>query len=111
MARFKDFGSNFDSAKKEDISFKLYEEEFFCIPAIQGKLLLSLVSESSSDDPVKSSGVIEKFFSHVLTDESLERFNILLESKEKIVSMETLAEITGWIVEQYSERPEEQPEV
>jgi len=111
MTRFKDFGQGKTDEKKEAVSFKLHGEEFTCVPEIQGKLLLDLVADSSSDDPAKSAAVIDKFFSQVLTDESYERFEALLGDKNRIVTVETLADITGWLVEEYSQRPEEQPEV
>jgi hypothetical protein len=107
--RFKDFGSG-GQTENSPISFMLHGEEFVCIPQIQGKLLLDLVSESSSNDPVKSAGIVTKFFNYVLEDESTERFNKLLEDKHKIVSVEALADITAWLVQEYTDRPNQQPE-
>jgi hypothetical protein len=54
--------------------------------------------------------MIDKFFARVLLAESYERFSALLAS-EKIVPVETLANITAWLVEEYSGRPTERPEV
>jgi hypothetical protein len=102
--RFKDFGGGTDVQKKP-LSFKLHEEEFNC------KLLLDLVVDSSSEAPEAAAKVITSFFKHVLQDESYTRFEALLSHKEKIVSVETLGEITGWLVEEYTNRPEEQPEL
>lgn len=110
MAKFKDFGSGEANVVTDPISFKIYEEEFHCVAALQGKTLLSFVSDSNSDDPAKQAQTIERFFNYVLTDESAERFNALQETKDKIVSVDTLGEIIGWVVEQYTDRPEEQPE-
>lgn len=110
MAKFKDFGSGSAQTESEPISFKLYEEEFHCVGALQGKTLLSFVADSGSEDPAKQAQTIEKFFNYVLTEDSLNRFNALQETKDKIVSVETLGEIIGWVVEQYTDRPEEQPE-
>lgn len=112
MARFKDFGANEAGAEKEPLSFKLHNEEFHCLPEVQGKILLDLVAESGKeDDPAAGAAVINKFFNAVLQDESFVRFNALLESKDKIVPMETLAEITSWLVQEYADRPTEGPEV
>ena len=108
--RFRDFGSG-DSVVKEPLSFKLHGEEFNCVPMIQGKFLLDLVADSNSDDPVKNAETVTKFFKNVLLDESLERFESLMDDKEKIVSMETLAQITSWLVEEYAERPTERSEI
>lgn len=110
MTRFKDFGSGSADAPKEPLSFKLFEEEFHCATEIQGKTLLNIISNSSLDDPIKSSQTVVKFFETVLLDESLDRFNALLESKDKIVTVETLSEIVAWLMEEYTDRPEAQPE-
>jgi hypothetical protein len=111
MAKFKDFGSGAAVDADQVISFKLHEEEFFCVPQIQGRVMLSLVKNSSSADPIVAAGTIDTFFTQVLTDESLERFNELTTDKNRIVTTETLGEIVGWLLEEYSGRPEEQPEV
>jgi hypothetical protein len=111
MAKFKDFGVGVAPETAEVISFKLHEEEFFCVPQIQGRVMLSLVKNSSSEDPTVAAGTIETFFDQVLTDESLERFNALTTDKNKIVTTETLGQIVGWLLEEYSGRPEAQPEV
>lgn len=110
MTKFKDFGAGPDTTTSEKITFQIHGETFECIKAVQGKVLLQLVADSGSNDPVIQSATIDKFFSHVLVEESLERFNTLLTDKYKIVTVETLGEITGWLIEQYSDRPEEQPE-
>ena len=109
MSKFRDFGSQ-DLENKESVSFMIHGEEFHCVKAIQGRVLLDLVAKSTSEDPAVQASVIDSFFSKVLQDESLERFNLLLEDKEKIVTTETLAEITTWLIEQYGERPNQQPE-
>lgn len=110
MAKFRDFGA--PSVEGADtISFKLFDEEFNCVRALPGKVLLDIVAKSASKDPVEQASMITEFFGSVLTAESLIRFDSLIVDKEKIVTTETLGEITGWLVEQYADRPEEQPEV
>jgi hypothetical protein len=54
--------------------------------------------------------VITSFFSTVLLDESYERFEALIQDPEKIVTVETLGEITAWLVEEYTGRPTQRPE-
>lgn len=109
MTRYKDFGSG-SATEQKPLSFKLHGETFNCVPQVQGKLLLDLVADSSSDDVAKSAGIITKFFEYVLKDESNVRFDALINDKDKIVTVDTLAEITGWLVSEYTNRPEEQPE-
>jgi hypothetical protein len=110
MTKFKDFGSG-ALEEKEPISFKIYDEEFHCVSSIQGKTLLNFVKRSSSEDPLESAAVMEEFFEKVLLDESLERFNALTVDKERVVSVTTLAEIVSWLISEYTERPNQQPEV
>jgi hypothetical protein len=111
MAKFKDFGTP-DFSNAEPISFKLCDEDFTCRPQIPGKTMLDLASKTSDqENPGEAGKVIEKFFSTVLVPESLERFNILCDDPERIVHMETLMDIIGWLVETYSERPTKRPEL
>jgi hypothetical protein len=107
--RFKDFGG-FKDGKKDPVKFKLHDEDFVCKSAVQGKVLLDLVSKTSQDNPAEMAAIIGEFFKKVLEPESLVRFNSLLEDEEKIVSVETLGEISSWLMEQYSDRPLTEPE-
>lgn len=111
MSRFKDFGSPSEGVIQEKLSFKIYDEEFECIPQIPGKTLLSFAAASSSEDGAESANAINKFFEKVLTEESYKRFDALTEDPHRLVTVETLAEIIGWIVESYSNRPTQGSEV
>lgn len=107
--RFKDFGAS-SSEEKAPISFKLHDEEFNCVKELQGKVLLDLVSKASTLDATASGQIMNEFFAKALEDESLERFNALLDSKDKIVHVETLSEIVSWLIGEYTDRPNQQPE-
>lgn len=107
--RYKDFGAG-KEVPSEPLVFKLHGEEFTAIPTIQGKVLMDLVSKSQSEDSVEAMSVISTFFDNVLVEESLERFNALLSDKKRIVTMETLGEVISWLIEEYSGRPNQQPE-
>jgi hypothetical protein len=111
MSRFKDFGSGkTDLSKYEPLSFKLYDEEFNCVPAVQGKFLIDLVASAESDDSSSSLKIITSFFENVLTDESNVRFESLISDKEKIVTVESLSEIVSWLMSEYTNRPNQLPE-
>lgn len=107
--RFKDFGKG-GQVDKRPLSFSLYGEEFHCHPTIQGHALLSIVANSNLEDGASVARGMDKFFNTCLISESLERFNALLSDPEKIVSVETLGEITAWLMEEYSNRPTQQPD-
>jgi hypothetical protein len=95
MARFKDFGAGL-APSTDPISFTLHGENF--------------VAQSGGDDAAASAAIVSRFFKEVLLEESFERFEILVADPDRIVSVETLGEITGWLVGEYSERPTQQPE-
>lgn len=107
--RFKDFGSG-GTVNSEPLEFALHGETFRCRPAIQGKFLLSLVAGTEEDNPAAAAETVNKFFKYVLVDNDYPRFEALLEDPDRIVSVETLGEITGWLVEQYAARPTTQPD-
>jgi len=111
MAKFKDFGSGTQAGEKEPVEFMIYGETFNCRPELQGKVLLDLVARSSGDDPADAAKTISDFFKNVLVDESYSRFNTLLTDPDKIVSVDTLGQISAWLVEVYTARPTEGPEV
>lgn len=108
--RFKDFGAG-KEVTSEPVTFKLHDEEFECYPAMQGKVLLDLVANSNEDDGAAIARTIDKFFAVTLLPESYIRFTALLEDPLRIVSVDTLGEITGWLVEEYAGRPNQEPEV
>lgn len=110
MARFKDFGAGAANAKKDPLVFKLYDQEFSCVPEVQGKMLLELISDSTSADSSVQAAVTLKFLRSTLLDDNLERFEDLIGSKETIVTIETLTDITAWLIEEYTTRPLEQSE-
>lgn len=106
MTRFKDFGAG-GEVVQEPLSFKLYGEDFNCRPALQGKVLLDMAANAGSESGAGK--VVNDFFSQALLPEDLERFNALINDPDKIVTVETLGEIVGWLVEEYSNRPTEEP--
>jgi hypothetical protein len=110
MTRFKDFGAGSADQQAEPLVFKLHNEEFHCRPQLQGKLLLNLVANTNSEDPVEAARTINKFFDYVLTADSKQPFNDLLEDPDRLVTVETLSEIVAWLIEEYTARPNQQPE-
>lgn len=110
MSRFKDFGSGAEEKNSEPITFKLYGEDFTCVAQIQGRVILNLVADGASGDPAASAKMINGFFKSALTDESYKRFDALLNDKDKVVTVETLSNIVSWLMEEYSDRPNQQPE-
>lgn len=107
--RFKDFGGKYNPEDVDPLSFKLHGEEFECYPNLQGKVLLDIVANSDEDNPSSVAQTMTDFFGRALKPESYERFSALLEDPDRIVTVETLGEITAWLVEEYTARPTEEP--
>ena len=106
--KFKDFGQS-NVSDLPEIKFKLHGEEFVCHRAIQGKVLLEVAGGFDETKTSNANQIIDDFFKIALEPESFDRFYTLIHDPEKIVLVETLGEITGWLVEQYSARPTEEP--
>jgi hypothetical protein len=108
MARHRDFGSPVLSSD-EPLTFTLYGEVFRCQPALQGRVLIEFIAQSSADDPASGARAVLQFFNAAIVDADHDRFKTMTESSEHIVTMDTLTEIMDWLVEQYTGRPTEQP--
>ena len=108
-ARFKDFGSG-EGLNQDPISFKLHGEDFHCYKNLQGNVLLDLVAKATSGNAGDAAATVREIFSKALEPESYERFSKLIDDPNKVVTVETLGSITGWLVEQYSGRPTSGPE-
>jgi hypothetical protein len=102
--KFKDFGGE-ELQDFPEVKFKLYGEEFICKKAVPGKILLEVAGSVDEENPSSADRVISNFFSVALEEESFARFKKLIIDSERIVTVETLGEIVGWLVEQYSARP------
>ena len=110
MAKFKDFGAPALAASSDEpITFQLYGETFRCIPAMQGTTLIEFIAQASMDDPSAGARAVLNFFTTVIVQSDLEKWEAMTKSSETIVPMETLSEIMDWLVEQYSARPTEPP--
>lgn len=107
--RHKDFGRPVKQDELEPVSFDLYDETFNCYKQIHGVTLLTFVKRASSDDGKEATDALLSIFERVMPNEEYERFVALCDDPEKVVPVETLGEIIGWLMEVYSERPTEQP--
>jgi hypothetical protein len=104
--RFKDFGTG-SLTNNDPLSFKLYDEDFECYPALPGKVLLDFAAMSARNDGESMAETIISFFSKTLKPESYERFSALIDDPNRVVSVDTLGDITSWLIGEYSDRPTE----
>lgn len=86
-------------------SFDLFDETFYGRPAIQGAAILEFVSAADDTNGGSAAKQILAFYKKALTEESHTRFVALIEDPDRVVDLETLTEIVGWLVEEYTSRP------
>jgi len=95
----------------EPLSFDLGGEEFFCYPEVQGKTILDIMRVAAEgDDETRGAAMavsVLDFFQKVMPPEEYERFEKLMKDPKRIVRMETLSDIMGWLIEEYTDRPTE----
>lgn len=107
---------SFDTVDIEDaepLSFDLGGETFDCYPEVQGSVILELMRTSATADE-DSRGVLMAvsvldFFELVMDEENHTRLKKLFKDPKRIVPMTTMSEIMSWLIEQYTDRPTQQP--
>lgn len=104
-ARYKDFGKTQGIDEFPPLGFALNGEEFACRPALPGTTLLDFVRRADSDSGGMAAEAIVQFLEDSLDDPDRQRFVTMINDPDQIVEVETLGEIAGWIVEQYTSRP------
>ena len=102
--RYKDFGSN---PKKDPVEFSVNGQDFVAHAEIPGKVLIELAKRARSEDPTEAFEVMIELFEVALEAESLERFEDLMDNVEEPLTMDQIADITAFLIEEYSARPEE----
>jgi hypothetical protein len=105
-AKFKDFGAG-DANAGADISFALYGQNFKCFPQMQGKAIIDFTITANTDNAGAQAAVMNDFFKATIVPEDYARFDALCRAPETIVTVEVLASIVSWIMEQYTNRPKE----
>ena len=104
-AKFKDFGKTQSLDDFPPITFALNGEEFTCRSAMPGTMLLDFIRRADSDSGGMAAEAVVDFLKTSLEEIDADRFQVMINDPETIVQVETLGEIVGWLVEQYTARP------
>jgi len=104
-SRFKDFGKTQTLDDFPPLGFALNGEEFVCRPAVAGAVLLDFVRRADSNSGGMAADAIVEFLEDSLEENDKERFVAMIRDPEVIVEVDTLGEIAGWLIEQYTSRP------
>jgi len=90
----------------EPLSFDLEGQTFKCHPEIPGAVILDFAA-ASSEGGVEVAIQMSSFFKRAILPEDYENFEKLIYDPEVAIDEELLADILGWLVEQYTDRPTE----
>lgn len=98
----------FSTRKPEEVEplfFEIDEERFDAHPVVPGAVILEFASGADGDGT--GAAQILTFFERVLVPESKERFFELIHDTNRVVELELLSDIVGFLVEEYTDRPSE----
>lgn len=84
------------------LGFSLEGQEFEAHPQVPGAVLLDFMA-AAGDDGLGAAKAIFPFYEAALVPESYERFQVLVNDPEVSIDMETLMEIIGYLVEEYTD--------
>ena len=104
--RFKDFGQTQALDDYDPLGFALNGQQFACKPAMAGAILLDFVRRADSESGGSAADAIVDFLEDSIADDSERtQFITMIRDPDVIVEVETLGEIAGWLIEQYTTRP------
>ena len=105
MRRFKSFGTPILSSD-EPVEFEVNGHTFRCRKALQGRTLLEFIGNAGGDNFTKSATAVLDFIDSCVVADDRERFRELTgsenEDEENVVGLETITQISTWLVETYS---------
>lgn len=88
----------------EPPTFDLNDQTFTGRPRLPGAVILGFISSADEEGGAVAKQLLG-FFDSALEPESLERFTKVINDPDEVVELETLSEIVGWLIEQYTSRP------
>lgn len=110
MARFKQFRGGRKIEEFEPVMFELNDETFKCYSAIPGAVLLEFVRDATDEENGNSASALYNFLESAMPDAEYKRLQELLKKPDVIIDIEMIGEIVSWLVEEFSDRPTQQPE-
>jgi hypothetical protein len=84
------------------VILEVNDTEFKCKSRIPGMILVDFISHMDEDDPKSMGDSLRGFFDNTIQEVDLERFNEYVRNPENDIDLEMLAEMAGWLAEQFS---------
>lgn len=89
----------------EPIVFELAGEEFEAYGDVSGAVLLDFISNYGSDNGSDTAKAILNYLKDSMDAENYKRFQALIRDPKKLIKIETLSEVVGYLMEERSSRP------
>lgn len=105
MARTKSFSTH-TGTPAEPVELVINDKTFHCQETMPGQTMLDFLAGTSSEDPASMAGAVEKIFEEAIVPEEYEEWSTYIRARENNVSLDKLSEMAGWLVEEYSGRPQ-----
>lgn len=100
--RRKKFSSTKRVGTDDVVILEVNDQEFRCKSRIPGMVLVDFISQMDEDDPKSMGDSLKGFFNEALLPAELDRFNEYIRLPENDIDLEMLAEMAGWLAEQFS---------
>lgn len=84
---------------------ELNGETFKLVDMIPGAVLLDFLANQDMEDPAAMAKVLYSLFDEAIIPEDVERFKAFIRDPKAKVDLEVLAEVAGYIAEEFSGRP------
>lgn len=91
----------------EPIPFEIEGEEFEAYGQVPGAVLMDFIAESTQDDGGATARAIMGYLKSSMNAENYKRFDKLTRDPEKVIELQTLADIVAYLVEERTSRPTE----
>ena len=89
----------------EPITFELAGEEFEAYGDVSGAVLLDFIANYGSDNGAETAKAILDYLKNSMDAENYKRFDAVVRDPKKLIKIETLSEVVGYLMEERSSRP------
>ncbi len=96
-----------DTQVAEPIVFELAGKQLEAYGEVSGAVLLDFISNSGGDVPAETAKAIMSYLKDSMDAENYKQFQAITRDPKKIIKIETLSEIVGYLIEERSSRPTE----
>lgn len=104
--RRKRFASSRKAGTDDVVVLEVNDQEFKCNSRIPGMVLVDFISDMDEDDPKSMGDSLKNFFKEAIREDELERFNAYVRDPVNDIDLPLLAEMAGWLAEQFSGEPD-----